>query len=125
MQQWTRDTCFIKACTIHGRVPLPILLASAVLFVSTGCTSMAPQYQQPPMPVPAVWLDQAQSGIPGDNAATLSGDATLRYGWLATVGQSCDVAAQVGSLLQLRGWKDRLRACSPGCTALALRGTAA
>ncbi len=52
-----------------------------------------------------------------DNAAVLTGEATLRFGWLAVVGQPCDVAGQVGRLLQLRGWSGRLRRCGAGCGA--------
>ena len=39
-----------------------------------------------------------------DNAATLTGAATLRFGWLGVVGQPCRIAAQVATLLHIRGW---------------------
>ena len=38
-----------------------------------------------------------------DNAATLTGAATLRYGWLGVTGHSCQVAVQVSALLRVRG----------------------
>jgi hypothetical protein len=50
-----------------------------------------------------------------DNAATLTGAATLRFGWLAVVGQSCEVAVQVVRLLTIRGWSGSGRPCGPGC----------
>jgi hypothetical protein len=52
-----------------------------------------------------------------DNAATLTGQATLRFGWLAVAGHRCAVAGQVGALLTLRGWRGSLRPCCLGCTA--------
>lgn len=53
-----------------------------------------------------------------DNAATLTGAATLRFGWMAVVGQPCGVAAQVATLLRLRGWLTDPRRCGPGCAIL-------
>ncbi len=53
-----------------------------------------------------------------DNAATLTGAATLRFGWMAVGGQPCPVAAQVAALLHLRGWPSRPRRCGPGCAVL-------
>lgn len=50
-----------------------------------------------------------------DNAATLTGRATLRFGWLGVIAESCQVAGQVSSLLQLRGWTGTPRPCGPGC----------
>ena len=50
-----------------------------------------------------------------DNAATLTGAATLRFGWIAVAGQPCAVAAQVASLLTIRGWPGRPRRCGPSC----------
>lgn len=57
-----------------------------------------------------VFRDQSR-----DNAATLTGAATLRFGWLAVGGQPCSVAAQVATLLRLRGWQNQPRRCGPGC----------
>ncbi len=53
-----------------------------------------------------------------DNAATLTGAATLRFGWMAVAGQPCHVAAQVATLLQIRGWPGRPRPCGTGCAIL-------
>jgi len=58
-----------------------------------------------------------------DNAAVLSGDAVLRYGWAAVAGSPCDVAAEVAAVLGARGWTGKLRRCSPSCGAAA-RATA-
>lgn len=52
-----------------------------------------------------------------DNAASLTGLASLRYGWMGVVGTPCAVAGQVGALLVLRGWDGRVRPCGPGCAA--------
>ncbi len=52
-----------------------------------------------------------------DNAATLTGAATLRFGWLAVTRDPCAVAMDVGRLLQLRGWTGAPRPCSPSCPA--------
>ena len=50
-----------------------------------------------------------------DNAATLTGAATLRFGWMGVVGQACPIATQVATLLHLRGWTGQPRPCGPGC----------
>jgi hypothetical protein len=51
-----------------------------------------------------------------DNHATLTGLATLRFGWLGIVAGPCSAASQLGSLLTMRGWRGRVRRCGPGCT---------
>jgi hypothetical protein len=50
-----------------------------------------------------------------DNAATVSGRATLRYGWVDVVGSPCAVAAEVAQVLRRRGWAGQLVACGPHC----------
>lgn len=52
-----------------------------------------------------------------DNHATLTGRATLRFGWLAVVGDACVVAGQVDALLRVRGWMGTIRPCGPSCRA--------
>jgi hypothetical protein len=52
-----------------------------------------------------------------DNHATLTGKATLRFGWLAVVDDACVVAGQVGELLRVRGWTGTIRPCGPSCSA--------
>ena len=52
-----------------------------------------------------------------DNYATLTGRATLRFGWLAVAGGPCLVAGQVAGLLHLRGWTGAIHACGPSCRA--------
>jgi hypothetical protein len=51
-----------------------------------------------------------------DNAAVLSGDAVLRYGWRAVIAACC-TASQVAAVLRRQGWDGELRACSPTCRA--------
>jgi hypothetical protein len=65
-----------------------------------------------PIEESAVFRDQYR-----DNAATLTGAATLRYGWLAIVGEPCEVALQVVVLLQGQGWTGSPRPCRPACPA--------
>jgi hypothetical protein len=50
-----------------------------------------------------------------DNHATLTGDATLRFGWLAVLGSACSVADQLNHLLVLRGWLGTASPCGPAC----------
>ena len=50
-----------------------------------------------------------------DNASTVDGQATLRYGWPDVTQQPCLVAAEVGAVLARRGWDGRLRRCGPAC----------
>jgi hypothetical protein len=58
------------------------------------------------------WID-----IGRDNLATTVGGSTLRYGWDDVTRKACEVAAQVAESLRARGWRGRLRPCSPGCRA--------
>ncbi|MCU0300192.1 MAG: type IV toxin-antitoxin system AbiEi family antitoxin domain-containing protein [Candidatus Nanopelagicales bacterium] len=58
-----------------------------------------------------------------DNRATLTGEATLRYGWLAVMGAACSTALQVEALLRLRGWTGAARPCGQTC-AVRFRGDA-
>jgi very-short-patch-repair endonuclease len=50
-----------------------------------------------------------------DNAASLRGDVTLRYGWSDTTSNSCHVAAEVAAVLRRNGWSGSPRPCGPGC----------
>jgi hypothetical protein len=54
-----------------------------------------------------------------DNLAATSGDTVLRYGWRDVVGNPCGVAAQVASILRLRGWNGVLKPCGQRCAAQA------
>ena len=52
-----------------------------------------------------------------DNLATLTGAATLRFGWHDVAGEPCKVAMMVENLLRLRGWTGRpasCERCTPG-----------
>lgn len=50
-----------------------------------------------------------------DNASVLSGEVTLRFGWLAVAGAPCRVAAQVSEVLKLRGWQGQPQRCGAAC----------
>ena len=61
---------------------------------------------------PAERRGQARSR---DNDATAGGGSTLRYDWDDVTRRACRTAAQVARSLARRGWKGRLRSCSPAC----------
>jgi very-short-patch-repair endonuclease len=46
-----------------------------------------------------------------DNLATVSGAATLRFGWHDTAGDPCQVAVMVATVLQSRGWPGQIHCC--------------
>jgi hypothetical protein len=54
-----------------------------------------------------------------DRAAIIAGYEPLRYGWSDVDATPCGTAAEVGTILQARGWEGSVRACSPACTAAA------
>jgi hypothetical protein len=62
-----------------------------------------------------------------DNANTLDGFRSLRYGWVPVAYHACAVAFEVANLLAQRGWRGRLCPCGKGCqlTALKVRPVAA
>jgi hypothetical protein len=49
-----------------------------------------------------------------DNRSTVSGEATLRYGWWDVLERACLVAAEVAAVLRLRGWQGVPTLC-PDC----------
>ena len=49
-----------------------------------------------------------------DNRHTVAEEAVLRYGWQDVAGAGCQVALQVVTVLNHRGWRGRLRRC-PQC----------
>jgi hypothetical protein len=51
-----------------------------------------------------------------DNAGTVTGDGTLRYGWADAQGSACEVAAQVARVLCDRGWRGAPRSCGTTCS---------
>ena len=57
------------------------------------------------------WRDDVR-----DNAAVLSGDTVLRYGWRAVVASPCATADEVAGALAERGWPGRPRRCGPSCS---------
>jgi Transcriptional regulator, AbiEi antitoxin len=50
-----------------------------------------------------------------DNANAADGKITLRYSWWEVSQRSCEVAAEVASVLRNHGWAGRLRRCGSGC----------
>jgi very-short-patch-repair endonuclease len=50
-----------------------------------------------------------------DNANTLDGFHTLRYGWVPVAYHACAVALEVADLLRQRGWGDVPRRCGKAC----------
>lgn len=50
-----------------------------------------------------------------DNANTLDGFQTLRYGWVPVAYHACTVALEVADLLWKRGWGGSLRRCGGAC----------
>ncbi|MFI7586198.1 hypothetical protein ACIB24_03895 [Spongisporangium articulatum] len=55
-------------------------------------------------------LDRAR-----DNATAVTGQGTLRYGWRDVTAWRCATAEQVGTALQVRGWRGAPRRCGPAC----------
>jgi len=55
-----------------------------------------------------------------DNSATVSGKASLRFGWVDVDARPCEVAQDVVLLLWSRGWRGELRRCSAQCRVSAL-----
>jgi hypothetical protein len=53
-----------------------------------------------------------------DNANTLDGFQTLRYGWTPVAYRPCAVAREVADLLRARGWPGTPRPCGKECTTL-------
>jgi len=68
---------------------------------------------------------EALRDLTRDNHATLTGHATLRFGWLAVAGHACEVAQQVHDLLALRGYSGSVRPCGPTCRLTGATGRAA
>jgi hypothetical protein len=56
------------------------------------------------------WRGQAR-----DNAAAVTGQQALRYGWTQVTRHACATAAEVATVLRAHGWDGRPRPCSPGC----------
>jgi hypothetical protein len=56
-----------------------------------------------------------------DNANTIDGLQTLRYGWVPVAYHACAVAREVGDLLRHRGWQGSPRSCGKGCPLATLK----
>jgi very-short-patch-repair endonuclease len=61
-------------------------------------------------PADEQWRDKRR-----DNAHTVSGLVTLRFGVLDLGDRRCETASAVASLLRRHGWTGPFRACGPGC----------
>ena len=61
-------------------------------------------------PPEARWRDQHR-----DNASHADGIITLRYSWADVTQRPCQVAAEVATVLQRRGWPGTPRPCTPTC----------
>ena len=61
-------------------------------------------------------VDGAFRDLRRDNHAVVAGETVLRFGWRNVVGNPCEVAAQVGAVLQARGWTGRPMPCGTGCS---------
>jgi len=62
-------------------------------------------------PADEQWRDKRR-----DNANTVSGIVTLRFGLLDLGERRCETAAAVAALLRRRGWAGAPRSCAHGCT---------
>jgi hypothetical protein len=58
-----------------------------------------------------------------DNQAAVTG-STLRYGWSDVTRKACETAGQEADALRHRGWKGKLKSCSPDCRAVSGSGQA-
>jgi Transcriptional regulator, AbiEi antitoxin len=56
-----------------------------------------------------------------DNANTLKGLRTLRYGWVRVAYHACSVALEVADLLRQRGWQGVFCPCGKTCVATTLK----
>jgi hypothetical protein len=61
-------------------------------------------------PAEGRWRDMRR-----DNANLAQGTVTLRYGWPDATEHRCRTAAEIASVLRVRGWKGNIRPCSPTC----------
>jgi Protein of unknown function (DUF559) len=52
-----------------------------------------------------------------DNAVTVSGRMTLRYGWREVAADPCGIAAEVARVLGSQGWTGTVRPCGAACRA--------
>lgn len=52
-----------------------------------------------------------------DNASTLEGVLTLRYGWVKVAYHPCEVAHEVWCLLARQGYQRHFQRCGPACAA--------
>jgi hypothetical protein len=50
-----------------------------------------------------------------DNASTVNGYDTLRYGWDDVVRRSCEVALEVSLVLRRKGWSGTPKPCGSSC----------
>jgi Transcriptional regulator, AbiEi antitoxin len=65
--------------------------------------------------------DSRQYEARRDNANTLDGLRTLRYGWVRVAYHACSVAREVAALLRACGWQGSPRPCTRACPATTLK----
>lgn len=51
-----------------------------------------------------------------DNASTVDGRSTLRYGWVDTTVSPCAATTEVAGVLHRKSWTGRPIRCGPSCT---------
>ena len=66
------------------------------------------------------WASRQRDGR-RDRKAAVGGRITVRVFWIDLVPTACELAVDVGAILQSRGWTGQVRACGPTCAVL--RGT--
>lgn len=59
--------------------------------------------------------DEAFRDMRRDNEVAVTDRRSLRYGWRDVIGKPCAAAAQVGLVLQARGWPGVIGRCGPAC----------
>lgn len=50
-----------------------------------------------------------------DNFVALTGRVPLRYGWQDVHERACECAAEISTILALRGWRGTPAVCGAGC----------
>ena len=66
-------------------------------------------------------IDAAFRDLRRDNLAAVAGETVLRYGWRDVIGNPCNVAAQVASVLAARGWTGQSAPCHERCPVRTVR----
>lgn len=62
-------------------------------------------------------IEQRSIDLDRDLEAAVDGHVTVRLGWRQVIDRPCATAAQLGTLLRMRGWSGHAAPCSPRCVA--------